>query len=332
MAKVERNSSHELLRIFAMFMIVWYHLVSYLMYEIPNTIHMEGWETFLPIMHIGVVLFMLISGYYGIKPSVNGFLRIFLLTMIYYLPVEIVRCVHHNGDLVDTLMFITNIPYWFIRTYLFFYVLSPIVNKFISTSSEKELNYMLLTLGVIACYFGLTGGDASLEHGKNVVNFTFIYLVGNAIRRYEPKWKDINGWLLFGALLAINVVIVALLWYYPRTTQLGYQVWQLSFPYCSPLLIINASLVFMLFTKMHFSSSCINTIASSVFAVYLIHSHPAFRKYIMSPICNYVSEQYDHQEPLMLLIFAAIAIVIMVGSIGIDKCLSPIWRVIRLIK
>lgn len=332
MVKAERNSAHELLRIFAMFMIVWYHLVMYLLYLSPQGTQFRCLEAILPSMHIGVILFMLISGYYGIKPSVKGFLRIFVLTMLYYLPIEIVRCIHHNGDMADTLMFLTNTPYWFIRTYLFFYVLSPIVNKYILASSEKELNYMTLILGVIACYFGITGGDMSLEEGKNVVNFAFLYFAGNAIKRYEPKWKDINGWLLFGSLLVINIVITAVLWYYPSTTQLGYHVWQLSFPYCSPILIINASLIFMLFTKMHFSSSFINSVAASVFAVYLIHGHPAFQKYVLSPVVSYVSEQYANQEPLMLLIYAAIAIVIVIGCIGVDKCLTPLWRVMRLKK
>lgn len=65
-----RESNFELLRIVAMFCIVFYHLLLH--YVIPA----EGEESIfyalqLPL-HIGVPLFVFISGYFGIKPSVSG--------------------------------------------------------------------------------------------------------------------------------------------------------------------------------------------------------------------------------------------------------------------
>lgn len=154
MNKAERNSTHELLRLLAMFTIIWYHLISYYLYLIPHDNSFDYVvEATLPSLHIGVILFLLISGYYGIKPSLNGFVRLLAIIIIYYLPVEIIRCLHHHGSMLDTLMFLTNTPYWFIRTYLFLYVLTPVINKFAVTSSPKLCNYVLLALAIISMLF-----------------------------------------------------------------------------------------------------------------------------------------------------------------------------------
>ena len=290
MAKIERNSAHELLRIVAMFFIVWYHLALYWMQETPQGASMgSGMKVFLPTLHIGVILFLLITGYYGIKPSISGFMRLLFITAIYFLPVEIIRCVHHHGNILGTLMFITNTPYWFVRTYLFFYLVSPIVNRFIDTSSQRQNNYMIMALAVISIYFGTTGGDGSLMDGKNLVHFTFLYFLGHAIRQYQPQWERLGKLKLFMMFVLLNIVLIGamvLTCGYPTIRE---EIFNLSFPYCSPILVVNAGLLFMVFSLMQFHSKILNNIASSMFAVYIIHCHPAVHKYVLMPIIDCIS-------------------------------------------
>lgn len=81
-----RNSSLELVRLLAMFMIVVYHLILFFIEPIdPSPIYKA---VQIPV-HIGVILFVLISGYFGIKPTFRGFFKILCVVAVYYLPLRL---------------------------------------------------------------------------------------------------------------------------------------------------------------------------------------------------------------------------------------------------
>ena len=83
----ERNSIFELMRIIAMFIIVTYHLFLFSVApHYPNEPFYKGIQ--IPL-HIGVILFVLISGYFGIKCSFKGLFKLIMMVAIYYLPIEL---------------------------------------------------------------------------------------------------------------------------------------------------------------------------------------------------------------------------------------------------
>lgn len=78
-----RESSFELLRIIAQFMIVLYHIYLFFVYPTTNAdIDKAIW---MPL-HIGVPLFVLISGYFGIKVSGKGIFRLIGQMFVYTVP------------------------------------------------------------------------------------------------------------------------------------------------------------------------------------------------------------------------------------------------------
>lgn len=84
-----RQSNIELLRIVAMLFIIAYHLLSFVVlpnYESTN-VTPKAMEL---IFHSGVVLFVLISGYFSIRLSVKSVLKLLLPILIYYVPAMIV--------------------------------------------------------------------------------------------------------------------------------------------------------------------------------------------------------------------------------------------------
>jgi len=90
----ERESSFELIRILAQFFIVFYHIFLFFIYPVTqNPYHKAIW---LPL-HIGVVLFVLISGYFGIKSSVKGFIKLVLTMAVLYIPLEIANLLIIGG-------------------------------------------------------------------------------------------------------------------------------------------------------------------------------------------------------------------------------------------
>ena len=76
MVKSQRDSNIELLRVVSMVMIVFYHFMARLseLNSAGNTQTIVN--SLIPVVHIGVICFVLISGYWGIKFSIKGFLSL----------------------------------------------------------------------------------------------------------------------------------------------------------------------------------------------------------------------------------------------------------------
>lgn len=310
-----------------MFCIVWYHLLAYYLYVYPH----DGMNDFvieaaIPSLHIGVILFVLISGFYGIRPSMKGFARLLIITMVYFLPLQFIQLfiegrLSHPRAILNSLMFITNTPYWFIRTYLYLYLCAPLVNNFIKSSNRKQTNLLLFILGVISVYFGTTQGDPSLSGGKNLVNFLFLYLLGYTIKTYQKQIQRISIPYYLVAYIVLNIFVILALFIFKRGTFIGDGIWQLTFPYCSPILVLNAALLFIVFSKITLNSKVVNMVASSMFAVYLIHCHPAIIEVYQPVVCEWL----DALPSGTLATSMMVAILIMVVSVFVDKLLYPLW-------
>ena len=92
----ERDSNFELLRIVAMFCIIFYHLLSYFITPVTNDAVYKALE--IPF-HCGVLLFVLISGYYGIKTSLRGVIKLILPILFFYVPIELIAHLKGGGSL-----------------------------------------------------------------------------------------------------------------------------------------------------------------------------------------------------------------------------------------
>lgn len=319
MIKSERNSTFELLRICAMLMIVFYHVVSYYLYELPNPAHVTFYTALLPTLHIGVILFVLISGYFGIRSTWKGLATLLSVVIIYNLPIVIYSGIKH-GDWIDRMMFITNTPYWFVRTYLYLYLIAPLLNILKKNWTIQERIGGLIALGAINLYFGSTQGDFSLADGKNLVNFVFLYLLGDTLRCAQTKWDRISIVVLLGVWIIFNMAIFASL-YWTSGGIINKIIMNLAFPYRSPLLIINAVLFFLIFSKLHFHSGFINHLATSVFAVYIIHEQPVLHNIIVLPLMRRMVDVPGGGDKILLL-----TIGIMIVCVIIDQCLFFYWR------
>ena len=92
---IERNSIFELIRIIAMLFIIHYHLF---MIFVASHYPMESFYRGIQIpLHIGVILFVLISGYFGIKCTMKGLLKLVIMVAVYYLPIAVLTDIHIQG-------------------------------------------------------------------------------------------------------------------------------------------------------------------------------------------------------------------------------------------
>lgn len=328
-----RESQFELLRLIAQFLIVLYHLLLFFVVPYSQSIY---YKALMMPLHIGVILFILLSGYFGIKASSKGLIKLMFIFTVYSLP-EILFKLHDAQnwkESASSLFFFSHTNFWFLRTYVFLYLLSPMVNCFIQTLGSRQRLYMLLAQFFICVYIGTVGGDPAMADGKNALNFIFIYMLGNTLHVYKNQLDKISPKVLICAFLLLNILVV---FSYVGTsdTLIGKAIGRLSFPYCSPILLLNAMMLFLLFGRLSFKSRLVNWLAQSSLAIYLIHSNePLFIEVKEGGpsgglIGMMLKTGYgcagNGIEFFMYLI--AVSLVVIFMAIAIDKFLTPIWNV-----
>ncbi len=321
--KRERNSNFELLRIIAMLFIVIYHLLITVYSKNPTEIIYKG--AWIPL-HIGVILFVFISGYFGIKCKVYGICKLVGTIALYYLPLTIYSTIEQGCDFeIKQFLFISYSPYWFIKTYLCLYLFSPVLNKYLEKINKKDRFFLICSLTFISVYIGSSLGDPSLAEGKNLINFSLLYVLGNTFRIYEGELRKIPIRSLICGYIILNCSILYL---FAQGGIISKIIWFASFPYCSPLLIINATLFFLIFSRLKLKSRPINYIASSMFAVYLLHCQP----YIANKINTAISHSLVNDSIMLnFCIILFYAVTIMATSVLIDKILIFSFKKIKTI-
>ncbi len=308
-----------------MWMIVFYHFHTHLFAENPEQI----FKAIQLPLHIAVLNFILISGYFGIHFSIKGICNLltkvaFYALLIFAIKVVWLCCNDNIGELslreyANNLFCISRTSLWFVRSYILLYAFSPFLNKMLSSQNGKERFYFILCLAIFSVYMGTIGVDHSLNDGKNLVNFMLIYSLGATIRQYDWGSKlslkgAVLSWILFSGILFAGYMMLG-------NTIAGRILWRLSFGYNSPLLIASSLLFFVIFTKIHINSRAINWLASSVFAVYLIHENSNVNIYIY----DFVQTLYSNFD--MGIFYPAIvlfATLVVILCILIDKISLPI--------
>ncbi|HSD06485.1 acyltransferase [Flavobacterium sp.] len=326
MVKSQRDSNIELLRVISMVMIVFYHFMARLSElnspEKTQTIV----NSLIPVVHIGVICFVLISGYWGIKFSIKGFLRLFLYCSFYSIAIYTISAII-NPDLFSLKNFIKSIiPYqwWFIPVYLCLYLLSPLINIPLKTESAKTKLFFIIILLVISFVVGHF--VPSLSDGKNPLNFVLIYYLGNFLRT-EVKLPSWNVKKLFYLYLICNVLLfVAIFFSTLYIPKIAHIIIQFFYPYNSAGIMINSILFFLIFTKLKFNSRVINWLSSSSLAVYLLHENNYIIPYLSS--CIDQLQNSTTNSVVFISILFVFAIIIFIVAVLIDKVISPLFDIL----
>jgi len=334
---INRNSSIELLRIISMWMIVFYHFHTHVLQYGSDAVVFKAVQ--IPL-HIAVICFVLISGYFGINASIKGFSKLFGKIMFYALAIIIIVVLydtysgsqlHYSSDYVNQhplskgvvlncLLFVSRTPLWFIRSYLFLYIISPFLNEVLANQSKQERIQLLIVLGFITIWSDFFRADGMGE-GKSVLNFAFIYIIGRTINEYQ---------LLYKISLKVNLIsyftvtiLTLVLFVFFDGTYIDTIIWLLSFKYNGLFCVLSAILFFILFARFTFQSDLINTISASILAVYLIHENPLLNYYIYSIVNAW---QYSLSVPMLYIFLVLYSLVIMIIAVLIDKITLPLQK------
>lgn len=277
---MERQSNIELLRIVATLMILLLHFSGWF----PTFFGVDSFWTGNAAMDvtramlnsltcIGVVTFVLISGYFSIKPKMRSLLNLFTCLAFFYLGTYLLNCwvtgdvvFQHHRVLRSLLAF--SHENWFIQCYLFLMLLSPILNVFVEKVSEKALLVYILVFVACAFYFGCVHDSTYFyfNKGYSVTTFIMVYLIGRYVRLYgEKKLEQVASWKITSVWLGCTALMC---------------VWKLFMPeyetyvsYCSPIQLLSAVSLFLLFGRITFHSKVVNWMGASCLAAYILHTN-----------------------------------------------------------
>lgn len=200
------------------------------------------------------------------------------------------------------------------KCYLTLMLLAPALNLFAENLTHKGWLIFLAVFALIALLWGcvLPSDSAGFNNGYSPLTFVLIYMIGRYLRiDYKRDKKKCTYWELYIlSVLAIFLIIILK------------QKWALY--YCNPLLIFSASMLFVIFTKWNIGSNrFINWMSSSVFAVFIFHTHEPIVGWLEQFNTRLLqSESYLIYLAIMFLLIVAIFVV----AILMDKLRAQLFR------
>lgn len=281
MSTKERQSNFELLRIVAMLFIVCHHLVikgaDTCGYVTPYTYEKDGLiGIFINSFVVGGVnLFVLISGYFGIRKLLQPLLKLGVDLVLYGLIAYVLGVLLFHIDFsISGIAHAIDVHNWFVIHFAMLVLMSPILEAALQGKSSIILIKWMLLLLIINVVFGYILGYVNIN-GYNYINFILLYVMARYIRILKDEQnktiETISKYSLFVYILsALLLVAGAMLLYH-----LGHFHNSVKyFGYNNPLILLSALALFCCFSSLKIHSKAINTIATGMFGVFLMHTPP----------------------------------------------------------
>lgn len=269
-----RSSNIELLRVICMLLIIIGHII--MNHQDSNTTEYFISHITRPFTVVGVNVFVIISGYFGIKYKTDRLIRLFSQTWFYSVSaffIVLILGLHTLNFKKDILVFfpIFSNQYWFVTTYIALYCIAPIINKAIS-SFDKENFAKGLLVGFILFYIWPTlaylvnANQLVKDAGYGIVNFVYLYLLGRYIRLYYNDNQSCKFYL--GIYIISSLALFVSQYILSKFLNFEFSSW---LSYNTLFVLISAVSLFLLFKNLTLHSSIINKIAAPCLAVYLFH-------------------------------------------------------------
>lgn len=281
MSTKERQSNFELLRIVAMLFIVCHHLVikgaDTCGYVTPYTYEKDGLiGIFINSFVVGGVnLFVLISGYFGIRKLIQPLLKLGIDLVVYGLIAYILGVLFLHIDFsISGMAHGIDLHNWFVIHFALLILMSPILESALQGQTSKTLQKWIFLLLIINVVFGYILGYVNIN-GYNYLNFILLYVMARYIRVLKEghhKFSEtISKYSLFGYFLSAFLLVagVMILYYSGH-----FHHSDKYFGYNNPLILLSAFALFCYFSSLKIQSKTINTIATGMFGVFLMHTPP----------------------------------------------------------
>lgn len=271
--KKPRNSSIELFRILATFLVLIVHLNGYF---IGLDVHEFNFHSFPQIVVealscVAVNSFILISGFFGVKLSFHTLWKLWQALFCIYVPLFIFKLVFDEPTAGWNFMhdfFMAIFPFstrdgYFVNGYIFLILVSPFLNTYVKNHSRKHILHFTIGLLLfefwVDCICNLK--TFFFNEGYSGLHFCLLYMVGQCVKLYYEnlnRFPPLHYLVVYVGMTAIIVVL---------------SIFKVSwtYDYSNIFMIISAVSLFLVFAvRKPFYNNFINKIAQCSLFVYIL--------------------------------------------------------------
>lgn len=266
-----------------------------------------------------VNLFVLISGYFGIKWKAKSIASLIFQVYFWIFLVYLTSIIFITGtfDLRDFVYRLNGLMtgYWFIPCYLGLYIMAPLLNAFVDISSKNKMYLFLIVFYIYQLWNQTLSASNNFLNGYSVLSFCGLYMIGRFISKYRiseanffaKKWKIFAYIVIVTLIIAISSFLLGALLKNGGTRIMSGL--PLALIYNNPFVIIQSILIFIFFLKLNIQNRFINWCAAGALAIYLLHMHPDIKEMFYSYAQSlYQCSLLEHYLSLILL-FICVALV-----------------------
>lgn len=329
MKEKQRNSSVELLRIVATFMVVVSHCSFHGFYRSGEGymwINSVWNRYFLQISNmgsLGVDIFVIIMGYYMVGGTKDSKRIKSLLGEVWTYSVMAlgIYAVFSTKNITVETLITSFFPtmfgrYWFFTIYVVLYMFSPFLNRGIISLKNEPRTYQQ-TLGLMFLLWSVspTLTTAAWCSESNLVQFVMLYTMGAYLALFQDCWL-IN---MAEKILAINIIA------WLGISGLG-DIVGIKIPYVAQHItyfysknsVLTVCLAFSLvaFTvKRNFTNNIVNTLSKGVFAVYLLTDNSLLRDLLWG---KFLHVEQRAESPILVIWFIIWSVSLFLVGIALD--------------
>ena len=327
MSTQDRNSAVEILRILSMFFVVLVHFnrlgINPGIIDATGELTLENGigHMIQSIAIVAVDVFVLISGYFGIRFKVKGVLRLYLMCLCWGIIAFVLFCIFCHRSIGRSILFqvlaFTQDRWWFILAYLYLYFAAPLLNAAVEHLTKRGFILVLALYTVSAFYFGYFRGVGDNMSGYSFAQFVYLYLIGRFINRHVPIER--NGhtrktmflwWLLFTGM-TFSLAILNQVGLHGQVTFLR------PYPYNSPFVVGAAICLLCYSLTFSYSSRMVNCIAGSVLPAYLLQESLTWGHRWLYPAVHDFLASYSITGKYLLLLLISFVFLLLVMCVDL---------------
>lgn len=335
----DRNYGIDLLRLFAMLMVVFLHILGHggvlkAVENIGGTCYRVAWLMEI-ICLCAVDCFAIITGYVssGKKYRVSRYIQTWVQVSFISFAISFFAFFKMKEIGIGTVAFsilpVLSQKYWYFTAYTGLYLLMPILNNYIDTVDEKQLRKTIIIIFVSVSVYGsvssyMYGGDLfCINGGYSTAWLVILYLIGALLKRY-PMSAFKTRYLCASLIFCVLATWILKLY---GNEVLGAMV----ISYTSPMIVLQAVLWLLLFKRLTFPKyirSIISFISPSAFSIYLIHEHPIVRKSLIINCATWVVSENAFIEIMgVFCISVSIFVLCLMLDIIVRRTLFVVFRI-----
>lgn len=343
----KRQSNFEALRIMAMFLVLVVHADYYSLgapslsdvQEFPLSSFIRMFIESLSIVCVNV--FVLISGWFGIHPKVKSFSNFVFQCLFFSIGIYIFCLLSGYSELslqnIAECFYLTGWG-WFIKSYICLYILSPVLNAFTETASNKQIKFFILFFYIFqTIYSWITDAAVFFENGYSTVSFIGLYILARYVRFNKTKIfscsvkTDFAVYIVSSLLIAIcaflpYIIIICLNVDNHKLISVADIISNRIYLYNNPLVIISSLYLLLGFSKFRFTNRIVNRIGASCFAVFLFHTNPNLCDTYFKPIIQTIND-WGGYGIMSLISIGLFLVLVFVVAVILDQIRILCWKV-----